>query len=243
TDLDPLEYEPGIGLKLIEIGDKIGNIDALIIPGTRNTVNDIIALNQAGFSDEIRELSKKIPIIGICGGYQMLGNEIIDETLKESKHGSVKGLELLDIITYFGKVPKIITRSQGLLINKGFLKDMPPETITGYELHEGITEINDTEPLLKIIKGCGNTLESGYDGAIQGNVMGTYFHGIFHNYYFRRTFTDYLRDKKGLRKLGFGEDPFKNSNQFSIDRLAEIVENNMDMEFVDKMVLDNIKKD
>ncbi len=242
TDLDPLEYEPDIGLKLIEIGDRIGNIDALIIPGTRNTVNDMIALNEGGFSDEIRELSKKIPIIGICGGYQMLGNEIIDENLKESKYGSVKGLGLLDSVTYFGKVPKIISRSQGLLINKGFLKDIPLETITGYELHEGITEINTTKPLLKIIKGCGNTPESDYDGAIEGNIMGTYFHGIFHNYYFRRAFTDYLREKKGLKKLGFSEDPFKNSKQFSLDRLAEIVENNMDMEFVDKMVLENIKK-
>lgn len=238
TDLDPLEYEPDIGLKLIEIGDKIGNVDALIIPGTRNTVNDMISLHETGTADEIRQLSRQIPVIGICGGYQMLGKEIIDELNQESQHGSVEGLGLLDIRTYFGKIPKIITQSQGQIINNGFLEGISQEIISGYELHEGITEINNTPPFLKIEKGCGNDLESGYDGAIKGEILGTYFHGIFHNFKFRRAFTDHLRQKKGLTRLGFAEDNFKNSKKFSIDRLAEIVERNLDMKFLDKLVLE-----
>ena len=67
-------------------------------------------------------------------------------------------------------------------------------------------------------------------------VFGTYFHGIFHNFNFRRAFTDQLRIKKGLKPLGFGEDPFETSKQFSIDKLAQIVEENVDMDFINNLI-------
>ncbi|MEJ1730800.1 hypothetical protein SMA90_31210, partial [Escherichia coli] len=91
TDIDPLEFEKNVGVKLIEIGDEIGNIDALIIPGTRNSISDMAALEKVGFNEEIQELAKEIPVIGICGGYQMLGKKIIDKSLKESNIGSIDG--------------------------------------------------------------------------------------------------------------------------------------------------------
>ncbi len=236
TDLDPLECEPDVGLKLIEIGDKLKQLDALILPGTRNSVNDMLALQEAGYVDEIRDLSRKIPIIGICGGYQLLGNKIIDENFKESHHGSVDGLGLLDIETYFGKVPKIITRSQGRIINNGFLKGVSREIIKGYELHEGITNIKNSSPLIKLEQGEGNQPGSDYDGAIYGKILGTYLHGIFNNFRFRRAFTDYLRKNKGLDELGFEKDPFINSKKFYMDKLAKMVEENLDMNFMDELI-------
>ncbi|MDO8870508.1 MAG: cobyric acid synthase CobQ [Methanobacteriaceae archaeon] len=236
TDIDPLEYEDDLGIRLIEFGESLDNLDAIIIPGTRNTINDMVELEKSGFADEIRELSKKIPIVGICGGYQMLGEKIIDESNKESKYGSVNGLDILKIETTFGSVPKIITQSEAEIIDGSFFKNVKGETLKGYELHEGITNIKDTKPLFKVSKGCGNAPNSEFDGAISGMVFGTYFHGIFHNFNFRRAFTDQLRIKKGLKPLGFGEDTFEASKQFSIDKLAKIVEENVDMDFINNLI-------
>ncbi|HMK53545.1 MAG TPA: cobyric acid synthase CobQ [Methanobacteriaceae archaeon] len=229
TDLDPLEYEPDIGIRLVEMGDELGQLDALIIPGTRNSVSDMVALNEAGFSDQIREIALEIPIIGICGGYQILGKEISDPSLKESKHGTVEGLGLLDVKTTFGEVDKIISQSQGMILGNGMFNAIKKELIKGYELHEGITILNNSKPLLKVTKGCGNDPKSKFDGAVNGTITGTYFHGIFHNFNFRRFFTDYLRENAGVEKLGFEVDHFQVHKGFSLERLAEIFEENVDM--------------
>lgn len=236
TDIDPLEYEPDIGIKLIEMGDKMGKLDALIIPGTRNTINDMVALNEAGFSDEILQLSKEIPIFGICGGYQILGTKIIDETFKESKYGSVKGIGILDAKTKFEIIDKIVTQSKANILANGIFKNIKGSPVNGYELHEGFTVLGESRPLLKIIQGCGNNPSSPYDGAVEGNIMGTYLHGIFHNFKFRRVFTDYLRTQNGLDTLDFHEDNFENLRKFSIDRLAEIVEENVDLSVIEKII-------
>ena len=118
--------------------DEIGDVDALIIPGTRNSVSDLVALKESGLADEIKSLSSKIPIFGICGGYQILGKDIIDDNFKESKYGSVKGLALLDVQTRFGEVEKIVTQSQGKVLDEGMFECMNGNIIKGYELHEGL---------------------------------------------------------------------------------------------------------
>lgn len=238
TDIDPLDYEPDVGIELIELGENIGNIDALILPGTRNTVSDMMAMDEAGFVDDIRDISREIPVFGLCGGYQMLGKKIFDEYFKESKYGSVDGLGLLDIKTSFGKVDKIVTQSKGELLGNGMFKPFKGTMVDGYELHEGITILNEVKPLLKILKGCGNNIGSGFDGAADGYVAGTYFHGVFHNFNFRRFFTDYLRRNNGLNELGFSKDDFEDIKQFSIDRLADIFEDNIEMSFIDSFLED-----
>lgn len=236
TDIDPLEYEPDVGIKLIELGKDIGNVDALILPGTRNTISDMVALEEAGFTDDICDISHDIPVFGLCGGYQMLGNKILDESRRESKYGSVEGVGLLDIKTSFGEVDKIVTQSQGELLANGIFKPLKGTMVNGYELHEGTTVLNDVKPLFKIIKGCGNYPGSGFDGAADGYVTGTYFHGVFHNFHFRRFFTDYLRQMVGLNELGFSLDDFEDIKQFSIDRLAEIFEDNIEMSSIESFI-------
>jgi adenosylcobyric acid synthase len=130
----------------------------------------------------------------------------------------------------------VITQSHGKITGKGIFKGLNGENMTGYELHEGLTILKDAEPLLDMIDGCGNNIGSGFDGAVNGMTSGTYFHGIFHNFHFRRFFTDYLRSKKGLKKLGFVNDDFEEMKKFSIDRLAEIVIENIDMEFFEEKI-------
>jgi adenosylcobyric acid synthase len=241
TDIDPLEYEPDVGLRLIELGDSMDNLDALIIPGTRNTINDLVSLKEFGMDQEINELSREIMIFGICGGFQMLGSKVLDEKCKESQHGSVSAIGLLDCKSEFTNIPKIITQSKGEIIGNGFFSGLKGESIKGYELHEGTTILGNSKPLTRISKGCGNYPQSGFDGAVEGNVAGTYFHGIFHNFNFRRYFTDLLREQKGLEPLGFSQDLYEDTRRFSIDRLAQIVEDNMDLGFVEELISKNFK--
>ncbi|MCK9150845.1 cobyric acid synthase CobQ [Methanobacterium alcaliphilum] len=236
TDIDPLEYEKDVGLKLIELNEPLDNLDAIIIPGTRNTINDLVSLKEYGIHEEIMSLSKEIMVFGICGGYQMLGQKIIDENQKESHHGSVEGIGILDCYSEFKDIPKIITQSRGEVIGNGLFHDLKGECVKGYELHEGTTILGESKPLTKITYGCGNSPQSNLDGAVDGNVAGTYLHGMFHNFNFRRYFTNILRERKGLESLDFIDDHYENSKRFSIDRLAQIVEENIDMVFVEKMV-------
>ncbi len=287
TDIDPFEFEEDVGIKLIDINDNlidsennIIDIDAILIPGTRNTTEDMIAIEKSGMANQIREINNKyphIPIVGICGGYQILGKKIFDENKRESPEGSVDGIGLLNIKTYFknnSSEEKIVEQSEGVILKEkivennfedfeGIFTSIQGEIIKGYEIHEGITTLKlgdlnenydnskEEQPLLKIKKGIGNTkyreysensqsIDSKkdielYDGAIKGNVFGSYLHGIFHNYNFRREFLNYIRKNKGLEKK-FGIDPYETKKDYSIDRLAKIVEENLDMEFIDNLL-------
>ena len=212
TDIDPFEYEEDVGLKMIGINDDIGDVDAIIIPGTRNSTEDMYALNKSGLADKIIEKSKEIPVVGICGGLQILGNIIYDEDKRESKHGTIRGLGLLDIESSFSRAGKIVTQSVATVpsdidgIAGDIFKNISGETVTGYEIHEGTSELKSSSALLNIKKGQGNNDAGLIDGASNGNAFATYFHGIFHNYNFRREFLNYLRVKKGL-EAKYGEDP------------------------------------
>ena len=241
TDIDPFEYEDDVSVKMIQINDDIGDVDAIIIPGTRNSTEDMYELQKTGLADKIIEKSKEIPVVGICGGFQILGNVIHDEGKRESKHGTIKGLGLLDIESSFTKSDKIVTQSAGKIpdnltgIAGEIFKNIKGEVVRGYEIHEATTKLTGSSPLLNIKKGKGNSDEANFDGASQGNVFGTYFHGIFHNYNFRREFLNYIRVKKGLNKKE-GEDPYETQKDYSLNRLAEIVEEHLDMDKIDELL-------
>lgn len=242
TDIDPFEYEEDVGIKMININDDIGDVDALIIPGTRNSTEDAYELFESGMAEKIIEKSKEIPVVGICGGLQILGDEIIDESKKESSVGTIKGLGLLNITSQFEKSDKIVKQSVGRIsknlkgVSLEIFKNILGEEVTGYEIHEGRTKVgNNALPLINVEKGLGNDDEMMVDGASEGNVFGTYFHGIFHNYNFRREFLNYLRSKKGL-EVKNGADPYETQKDYSLNRIAEIVEENLDMDIIDDLL-------
>ncbi|WP_067088617.1 cobyric acid synthase CobQ [Methanobrevibacter curvatus] len=262
TDIDPFEFEEDVGLKIIELDYKIKgnleNIDALIIPGTRSSSGDMVELKITGTDKIIKNISKKIPIVGICGGYQILGKKIVDEEKKESSYGTVDGIGLLDIETRFERSEKKLEQSKGIINKTELFKNIENELVTGYEIHEAISEIKnskDTIPFIKIINEEKNNakkdieennnkekselknreINEEYDGAIKNNVFGTYFHGIFHNYNLRRSFLNNIRKTKGLKEK-FGEDPYEAKKSYSIDKLAQIVEENLDMNFIDDLI-------
>ncbi len=235
TDIDPFEFEEDVGIKMINLNDEIGDVDAIIIPGTRNSTKDVKELHDSGLAGKIIAKSRDIPVVGICGGYQILGNIIYDENKKESDIGTIKGLGLLNIESHFQKTEKTVTQSEAIIPKKEDLSGIASEIfskianekVTGYEIHEGTTKLKQSKALL-------NTKE-GFDGACSGNVFGTYFHGIFHNYNFRREFLNYLRVKKGL-KAKYGKDPYETQKDYSLNKLADIVLENLDMDTIDKLL-------
>ena len=241
TDIDPFEYEDDVALKMIGVNDDIGDVDAILIPGTRNSTEDMHALHESGLAQKIVEKSDEIPIVGICGGLQILGNVIHDEEKRESQHGTIKGLGLLDIESQFSRADKIVTQSTATIpenidgLAGEIFKDIAGETVTGYEIHEGTTELSDSCALLNVIEGQGNNDDGQIDGASNGNAFATYFHGIFHNYNFRREFLNYIRVKKGL-EAKYGEDPYETQKDYSLNRLAEIVVENLDMDIIDELL-------
>ena len=243
TDIDPFEYESDVALKMIGVNDDIGNVDAILIPGTRNSTEDMFALKESGLAEKIIEKSEEIPIVGICGGLQILGNVIHDDEKRESKHGTIEGLGILNIESSFSRADKIVTQSEATIpediggIAGEIFKDIAGETVTGYEIHEGTSELETASPLFNIIKGQGNNEDGLIDGASNGNAFATYFHGIFHNYNFRREFLNYLRVKKGL-EAKYGEDPYETQKDYSLNRLAEIVEEHLDMDVIDKLLFE-----
>ena len=206
-------------------------------------------VEKSGFANKIRELSNesKIPIIGICGGYQILGNKIYDKDHKESKLDEVEGLGLLDIESEFIREGKIVKQSLATIEidespdDNGMFHEIfskiNGEEVTGYELHEGTTNLISANPLFKIEKGIGNNDNDQFDGAYSENVFGTYFHGIFNNYNIRREFLNALRKSKGLEER-IGEDPFETSVENSLEKLANIVEEALDMDYIDKLIFD-----
>lgn len=226
TDLDSLNEEDDVNLYFVKDKNELGNPDAIIIPGTKSTLNDMKYLHNTGLADEIIRLGRSgIFIFGICGGYQIIGKEIRDSLGVESKIKSIKGLGLLNTITEFRKKKFSCQVCAKALRNDSLFNTK--EELKGYEIHMGVTKLNKhTMPLLKIKRI--NTDKEVFDGAVNknGNVYGTYLHGIFDNNCFRRRFINILRKRRGLL-------PFENTNiidrEEEYNRLADIVRENLDI--------------
>lgn len=222
TDFDALENEPDVSLEYASDKNELAGADVIIIPGTKNTIKDLLWLRKTGIADRVlstmnQELSTVL--IGICGGYQMLGKYIYDSARVESAQKEIEGLGLLPISTTF-KSEKILSQTEVVEIDTG-------AKLNGYEIHHGRTvTLAKCRPILKIEKS------RRIDGmqSDSGNVWGTYLHGIFDNDIFRRKFLNRIRVNKGLRL------PPERTSIFSIDseldKLADLVRQNMDMKLL-----------
>jgi adenosylcobyric acid synthase len=248
TDLDALKGEEDVSIRFITKVEEFGTPDVLIIPGSKNTIEDLVSLRKSGLEEKIKEYSSKGMIIGICGGYQMLGNVIKDPYCVETELKEIEGMKLLDIETVFEE-EKITTRVKADLCSNGlkekfnvnrFSKEEEKADIYGYEIHMGISSYGrEAEPLFSIEEK--NEQMAAYkDGAInkQGNIMGTYIHGIFDGVYFRECIVNALRAKKGLKlKRAMS---YESQREKELDKLADIVRASLDMDYIYDMM--GIKK-
>ncbi|RQD76595.1 MAG: cobyric acid synthase [Candidatus Syntrophonatronum acetioxidans] len=239
TDFDTLGEEPGVCLRFVDRPEDLGSPDAIIIPGSKNSVSDLIHLHEKGMVHSIKRAAQRgIPLIGICGGYQMLGRELRDPLKTESSHGSLTGLGLLDTVTSFypeKQTCQVEAKVEGL---SQLLPSLEKEVLQGYEIHMGQTELLEgARPAFCIQKRSGREIFTP-DGAVgkKGFVFGTYLHGIFDNYSFRKGFLKYLFEKKGLNLPEGEEITCRKRLDKTYDFLAQVVRENLDMDYIYDLV-------
>ncbi len=228
-DFDPLTTEPGVRVRYVDDPVQIGKPAAIILPGTKSTVNDLNWLRSRGLDRAIqRYVQNDGAVIGICGGYQMLGSAIHDPEHIESGMDSVPGLGLLPIETVFTG-DKATHRASGQIRNgAGWFANLEGQSVTGYEIHMGRTR--SASPFLEIIERNSQAVQVP-DGAASddGRVWGCYVHGLFANENLRRAW---------LADLGWkGEQAGENANPFaaSLTRLADTLEESLDMELLGRI--------
>ncbi len=186
TDFDAFRIEPDVSLKVIRKANELNQPDAVILPGSKNVIGDLQYLKDNGIAAKIRELiASRTEVIGICGGFQMIGSGIADPHYLESDGKTITGLGFLDITTVLA-LEKTLTRTVGVHLESGL-------SVHGYEIHHGQSECRGTEPFVRQENGLLEGAKSTH-----GNVWGTYLHGIFDADEFRRWFIDRLRSRKGL---------------------------------------------
>ncbi|MFZ5642299.1 MAG: cobyric acid synthase [Bacillota bacterium] len=233
TDFDPFESDPDVNLRYVGRGTSIGTPDIIIIPGSKNTIEDLAYLNRTGIAEEIIRLNKSgVPVVGICGGFQIMGKELHDPFHTESSIPSIDGLGLLDITTTFAR-EKITTQVKAGVCGPGLLLEGARGVeLVGYEIHMGRTDLGgESVPAFEIVHRFGKS-GSTMDGASRtdGKAWGTYIHGVFDNAPFRRKLINTLRKEKGLSPL---EDSISLSaweqRQRDYDRLSEVVRGSLDM--------------
>jgi adenosylcobyric acid synthase len=183
-DLDPLRLEPDVDLQILEPGTALpGDTDLVLLPGSKATRSDLAALRQAGWDiDIIAHHRRGGWVLGLCGGYQILGRLVHDPRGLEGAPGTSEGLGLLDIETTLAPL-KTVRQSAATETTTGL-------AVSGYEIHQGQTTGPDTaRPMLR--------LRDRPDGAIAGDgrVMGAYLHGLFASDAFRHAFLARIRDR------------------------------------------------
>jgi cobyric acid synthase CobQ len=227
TDFDAFGTEPDVRLRIIRTAADLNCPDAVIIPGSKNTLGDLDYLRSSGLAERITALARegRAEVIGICGGLQMLGREIRDplaiESAAESSSAYSGGLGLLAADTVLA-AEKTLVRSTARHALSGL-------EVTGYEIHHGQTNYGGCEPLLT--RADGQVVGIAGDGR---RVWGTYLHGLFDADAFRRWFIDGLRVRRGLSPVG------KVTGRYDIepalDRLAQVVRASIRMDEVYRLM-------
>ncbi len=234
TDFDALSIEPDVSVRYVETVAEFKTPDLVIIPGTKNTLGDLEYLKKSGLYNKIREYEVNGKIIGICGGYQMLGKVLEDPYGVETTLESMEGLDILPIKTVFEE-KKITTRVNGI-IAKDLINNDTPLSIYGYEIHMGKTTLLDDGKSLININKSNNEEANHLDGVVnnKGNVMGTYIHGIFDGVEFRQHIINELRRDKGIEeKVSM---PYEHLREKELDKLADLVRASIDMNKIYKIM-------
>lgn len=231
TDVDPLFDEPGVGVRLVSSLHDLGAPDLVVLPGTKSTIDDLAWLKEEGLDTALQALAEKgTKVIGICGGFQMLGKKLLDPDAVEGNGLDAVGLGLLPVSTVFQADKKTVQMS-GELVATALTENKM--SLTGYEIHLGTTEIEDkhVSPFL--------LLEDGrVDGAVSadGQVIGTYFHGIFHNREFTRLVVNDLRKRKGLSPIDGTVKSDSERREEAYNLLANHVKAHIDMDLLYKIM-------
>ena len=231
TDFNAFELMMGTKVRYVSKAGEFRNPDLVILPGTKNTMDDLKWLRESGIESEIlKYASRGNPVFGICGGYQMLCKSLKDPHHVEGG-GEINGLGMIDAHTVFEK-EKVRTRLSGTLEHaEGLFSELNGKDFEGYEIHMGVTSASGFLSTLKGMDGSEKT-----DGICQGNVYGSYVHGIFDHEAVLKAIIKALYEKKGLlydESLSFD---LKAHKEREYDKLAEGLRKSLDMAYIYKIM-------
>lgn len=233
TDFDALAHEKDVALYYVKSVEDLGEPDVIMLPGSKNTTEDMLYLRKSGLGEKILAHAKAgKAVIGICGGYQMLGEVIRDPQHTESQNDEVAGLGLLGMETVFASeklTSQVVAQCQDLHFMG---QSISADNLQGYEIHMGHTAFTreaDKHPFT-VCQRRGKACASQEGTAnTAGNVFGTYIHGVFDNDVFRRSVLNAIRHSKGLEALANTRNVMAEKQQ-AYEHLADVVENALDME-------------
>ena len=238
TDFIPLEQEPLLTVRYVTSRSQLGAPDLIVLPGTKNTMADLLWLRQTGLEGAIQRLAASgTPVLGVCGGYQMLGERLSDPDGAE-EGGELRGMGLLPTQTIF-RPQKTRTQAVGLTGDlPGFFSCLSSLSLTGYEIHMGKTSYTAPVSPFCTLSPLGE--EPKEDGAVVGNVCGTYLHGLFDEGA-AHTLARALAAKKGITVEEDGPQrslaAFK-EEQYNL--LADGVRQNLDMDAIYRILERNV---
>lgn len=229
SDLDPLEAEPTVEIRWIAPGEPLGSPDAVVIPGSKQTLRDLGSLRSCGLEAElIRYVENGGELFGICGGMQMLGQQLRDPNGFEGygaatpSDQAIEGIGLLPLETVFGDQKDLGRRQSAVL----WPSPQQPLPIEGFELHRGQTMVLGHCLELCTDEGLGWVQPCGDRGGI---AAGTYLHGIFENGSWRRRWLNRLRQKKGLPALSEQQPHHNRQRDALLNRLADAFEEHVNL--------------
>jgi len=219
TDFDPLDSESSVKIKYVAPSESLGHPDAVILPGSKTTIADLQVLKQSGMANQIKNyVAAGGQVMGICGGYQMLGKMVSDPYGLEGQSGDYEGLGLLPIKTIIAHQKT----SRQRLVSSHYPQEGLP--VSGYEIHQGrsrLIEPEDTHSLFDDPNlGLVNQAQS---------IWGTYLHGIFDNGPWRRAWLNRLRQQRGLKALPTGVANYREQREQTLDNLATEIESYLDL--------------
>lgn len=231
TDFSPLERFDCVSVRYVKTAGELGSPDMAILPGTKNTMADLLWLRQNGLEAQLCRLAGQgMPLLGVCGGYQMLGGELRDPDGLEHG-GTLRGMGLLDVQTVF-EPHKTRTRVTGRVeALEGFFSPLSGCGMEGYEIHMGSTP-SGVAPFARLLQG----EQSRLDGAVCGNVMGSYLHGLFDEGELTRRLVELLCAKKGITAQAGDMVSLTQYKEQQYDTLAAALRQSLDMDSVYRIV-------
>ncbi|MEB3336276.1 MAG: cobyric acid synthase CobQ, partial [Leptolyngbyaceae bacterium] len=226
TDFDPLETEATVNLKYVSPKEPLGYPDAVIIPGSKTTISDLIVLQKTGMAEEIQNyVAAGGTLLGICGGFQMMGKFMADPEGLEGQEGRFKGLDLLPL--------KTIITGQKVARQRSVSSNFPQAglPVSGYEIHQGRTSLIDPDKSNAEELPFSPLFDDPNLGVVDPSlsIWGTYLHGIFDNGPWRRAWLNRLRQQRGLKALPTGISNYREQREAMLDTLADTVETHLNL--------------
>ncbi|MBO5293500.1 MAG: cobyric acid synthase [Lachnospiraceae bacterium] len=218
TDFNVFEQMQEVSVRYVDSVGELHRPDLILLPGSKNTMGDLKWMRQTGLENAVKKFAQQIPVFGICGGYQMLGEWISDPDGVE-EGGSLRGMGLLPVCTRLKK-EKVRRQTEGCLHElEGAFRELSGLAYQGYEIHMGETEaVSEGTEMREIVSGC------------HGMVYGTYIHGIFDRGSIAATVVRTLAEQKGIRMQKGEVEDYRSFKEKQYDRLADTLRKYLNME-------------